>query len=222
MLASLIALALSAPPAPAVVQGEPRYYFILFGCQSIPFKPNTAHTFATFVKATPAADGTTALESQTISWLPAAGPVQPLRLRSVQGKNWSLEETFAITAKNNARVSMWGPFETDAPRYNLAVAQAATLESGAVRFRSIDSLGRNRSVVHCVHAITFADPKLQTLRQPVLRVGEPGTSKLAVKYANSGAFVSSERHDWLLPALGLDKVGVIQRELGEYVPRQFR
>lgn len=221
MLASLVVLAVSAPPAPPV-QAEPRYYFILFGCQSIPFKPNTAHTFATFVKATPAADGTMALESQTISWLPAEGPVQPLRIRSVPGKNWSLEDTFAITAKNNARVSMWGPFETDAARYQLAVAQAATLESGAVRFRSFDSLGRNRSVQHCVHAITFADPNLQTLRQPVLKVGEPGTSKLVVKYAESGAITSSEAHDWLVPALGLDKVSVIRRELGEYVPRQWR
>jgi hypothetical protein len=221
MLASLLALTLASPPAPPA-QPEPRYYFILFGGQSVPFKPNTAHTFATFVKATPAADGAVALESQTISWLPAEGPVQPLRLRSVQGKNWSLEETFAITAKNNARISMWGPFETDATRYDLAVAQAATLDSGTVRFRSLDSLGRNRSVVHCVHAITFADPNLQRLRQPVLKVGEPGTSKLAVKYADSGAFAGPGTHDWLIPALGLDKVGVVRRELGEYVPRQWR
>jgi hypothetical protein len=221
MLASLVALTLTSPPAPPA-QPEPRYYFILFGGQSIPFKPNTAHTFATFVKATPTPDGAMAVESQTISWLPAEGPVQPLRLRSVAGKNWSLEETFAITARNNARVSMWGPFETDATRYNLAVSQAATLESGAVRFRSLDSLGRNRSVVHCVHALTFADPNLQRLRQPVLKVGEPGTSKLAVKYADSGAFAGPATHDWLIPVLGLDKVGVVRRELGEYVPRQWR
>lgn len=221
MLASLVALTLAAPPAPPA-PAEPRYYFILFGGQSIPFKPNTSHTFATFVKATPAADGAVALEPLTISWLPAEGPVQPLRLRSVQGKNYTLEETFAITQRDNARISMWGPFETDATRYQLAVAQASTLNSGAVRFRSLDSLGRNRSVQHCVHALTFADPKLQSLRQPVLKVGEPGTSKLATKYADSGAFAGTETHDWLIPALGLDKVGVVRRELGEYVPRQWR
>lgn len=224
MFASLaVASVLSVSAAdPVAAPAEPRYYFILFGGQSIPFKPNTSHTFATFVKATPTADGAVSLEPLTISWLPAEGPVQPLRLRSVPGKNWSLEETFAITARNNARISMWGPFETDATRYALAVAQTNTLNSGAVRFRSVDSLGRNRSVVHCVHALTFADPNLQSLRQPVLKVGEPGTSKLAVKYADSGAFAGTATHDWLIPALGLDKVGVIRRELGEYVPRQWR
>ena len=223
MFASVAAALLTAPAAPApAVAAESRYYFILFGGQSIPFKPRTAHTWATFVKATPAADGTVCLESVTISWLPAEGPVRPLKLRATEGKNHSLEETFAIAAGNNARVSMWGPFETDATRYALAVQQAGTLNSGAVRFRSLDSLGRNRSVAHCVHALTYADPNLQRLRQPVLRVGEPGTSKLAGRYAASGAFVGTETHDWLIPALGLDRVSVVRRELGEYVPRQRR
>ncbi|MBN9119130.1 MAG: hypothetical protein J0I06_08215 [Planctomycetes bacterium] len=211
---------LSAPAAP--VEAGPRYYFILFGGQSIPFQPRTAHTWATFVKATPAADGTTILEPVTISWLPAELPVRPLKLRPVEGRNRSLEETFAIAARNNARVSMWGPFETDAGRYELAVRQVDALNSGAVRFRSLDSLGRNRSVQHCAHAVTFADPNLQRLRQPVIRVGEPGTSRLADKYVESGAFVGTETHDWLLPALGLDRVAVVRREPGERVPRQWR
>ena len=221
MFASIAATALlAAPAAPAHL--EPRYYFILFGGQSIPFRPRTAHTWATFVRAAPAADGTVSLEPVTISWLPADGPVRPLKLRPVEGKVYSLEETFAIAANNGARVSMWGPFETDAARYALAVEQANVLNSGAVRFRSFDSLGRNRSVQHCVHAITFADPNLQRLRQPVIRVGEPGTSRLAGRYAASGAFVGTETHDWLIPALGLDRVGVVRREPGERVPRQLR
>jgi hypothetical protein len=213
-----LAALLAAPTTPAEA---PRYYFVLFGGQSIPFQPRTAHTWATFVKAT-SVGGTVTLEPVTISWLPANGPVQPLRLRSVEGKNYSLEETFAIAAGNSARVSMWGPFETDATRYALAAQQAGTLNSGAVRFRSFDSLGRNRSVQHCVHAVTFADPNLQRLRQPVLRVGEPGTSKLAGRYAASGAFVGTQTHDWLIPALGLDKVGVVRCEPGERIPRQWR
>lgn len=221
MLASLALTAALA--APAAEQPTARYYFILFGGQSVPYVPRTAHTFATFVKTTPTADGKLSVEQVTISWLPAEGPVQPLRLRSVPGKNYSLEETFAIAAKDNTRVSMWGPFETDATRYALAAVQACTLNSGAVRFRSLDSLGRNRSVQHCVHAVTFADPKLQRLRQPVLTgYGEPGTSKLVGKYHDSGAFVNTETHDWLLPVLGLDKQPVVRRAAGEVIPRQWR
>jgi hypothetical protein len=218
-----LALALSAPAAdPVPPPAAPRYYMILFGGQSVPFVPRTAHTFATYVKATPGANGALDLEQVTISWLPESGPVQPLRIRSVPGHNYTLKETFAIAAKNNARMSMWGPFEIDAGRYCAAAAQAATLESGAVRFRTLDSLGRNRRVMHCVHAVTFADPKLQTLRQPVLKVGEPGTAKLAIKYAESGAFAGTETHDWLIGALGLDKQPVVRRELGEQVPRQWK
>lgn len=221
MLAHLVALVLASAPAPAAAPA-PRYYVVLFGGQSIPFQPRTAHTFATFVKATPAADGAMALEQVTISWLPADRTVEPSRLRASTGKNFTLAETFDIMAKNNARVSMWGPFETDATRYALAAQQAATLASGAVRFRTLDSLGRNRDVQHCVHAVTFADPNLQWLRQPVLRVGEPGTSKLAGRYADSGAFVGTRTHDWLLPALGLDPQSVVRREPGERIPRQWR
>lgn len=224
MLAALtLASALSAPsaePAPPA----PRYYFLLFGCQSVPhYHPRTAHTFATFVKAAPGADGKTVIEQVTISWLPANGPVQPLRVRAVAGKNYSLEETFAIAARDNARVSMWGPFETDATRYELAVAQAGTLNSGTVRFRSVDSFLCRRAVQNCTHAVTYADPILHRLRQPVpTGYGEPGTSKLVVKYANSGAFAGPQTHDWLLPVLGLDKHPAVRRELGEYVPRQWR
>jgi hypothetical protein len=217
MLAALAAALLAAPAEP-----ESRYYFVLFGGQSIPFRPRTAHTWATYVKATPAAGGAVLLEPVTISWLPAEGPVQPLRLRSVPGKNHALDETFAVMAGNGARVSVWGPFETDATRYALAARQAAALESGAVRFRSFDSLGRDRSVVHCVHALTFADPNLRSLRQPVLRVGEPGTSRLAGRYAATGAFAGPQTHDWLLSALGLDAVPLVRREPGERVPRQWR
>ncbi len=222
MFVHLAALVLASAPAPAAGPAAPRYYVILFGGQSIPFQPRTAHTWAAFVKAAPTADGTLNLEHVTISWLPADRTVEPQRLRATTGKNFTLDETFGIMAKNNARVSMWGPFETDATRYALAAQQANTLESGAVRFRSLDSLGRNRDVQHCVHAVTFADPNLQWLRQPVLRVGEPGTSKLAGRYADSGAFVGTQTHDWLLPALGLDKQPVVRREPGERVPRQWR
>ena len=219
MFAAFTALALSAPPAEA---SGPRYYFLLFGGQSVPYRPRTAHTWATFVKATPAADGTTAVEQVTISWLPAHGPVQPLRLRPVAGKNYSLEETFAIAAGNDARVSMWGPFETDAARYELAAAQAATLNSGAVRFRSVDSFRGSRAVQHCVHAVTYADPNLQRLLQPIpVRYGEPGTSRLAAKYVASGAFVNGPvTHDWLVPALGLDRFAVVRRTPGEHVSRR--
>ena len=214
-----VAAALGAPvdPPPA------RYYFILYGGQSLPFKPRTAHTWATFVKAAPDAAGVLCMESFTISWLPATGEVKPWRLRPETGRNYSLAETFAIAAANKDRVSMWGPFEIDETRYQMAVAQAAFLESGEVLYRAIDSFTRNIWIEHCVHAVTYADPILKERIQPVLQVGEPGTSRLAERYLKSGAFIGGAvTHDWVLTATGADQYPVIRRYPGERIRREFR
>jgi hypothetical protein len=220
-LAPLVPLAPLAPPA--AVADQSRYFFILYGGQSLPFKPKTAHTWATFVKSTPGADGVPVVESFTISWLPATGEVKPWKVRAETGKNFTLAETFAIAAGQNDRVSMWGPFEIDATRYEMAVAQYQRLESGAVRYRAIDSFTRNIWVEHCVHAVTYADPILKEKIQPVLQVGEPGTSRLAERYLRSGAFVGgATTHDWVLAAVGADQYPVIRRCPGERIRREFR
>jgi hypothetical protein len=222
LLSAALAAPTGPPPEHAPGAGGPRFYFTLFGGQSVPFRPRTAHTWATFAKATPMVSGQLAVESFTISWLPADGPVRPLKLRPEAGKNYSLDETFAIADSQRARVSMWGPYEIDAGRYDLAASQAGFLESGAVRYRVLDTLGRNKTVAHCVHAVTFADPVLSRAIQPVVQVGEPGTSRLAARYLRTGAFVGGAvTHDWLIPALGLDGHPVTRREPGEWVRRHL-
>ena len=118
---------------------------------------------------------------------------------------------------------MWGPFEIDETRYQMAVAQLTFLESGEVLYRAIDSFTRNRYIVHCVHAVTYADPILQQIVQPVLQVGEPGTSRLAARYVRSGAFIGGAvTHDWVLTATGADQYPVIRRYPGERIRREFR
>jgi hypothetical protein len=220
----LAALALStAPAAPAAADCQARYYFTLFAGQSVPFRPNTAHTWGTYAKVTTAPDGTLSVETVTISWLPVTAVVRPYRLRPEPGKNWSLAETFAIMASNNGQVSRWGPYETDGVRYVMARKQAAFLESGQAKFRSIDSFNTNEHVVNCVHALTSAGPAVRKYIQPVIRVGEPGTSRLARLYNRGGAFPTyPERHDWLLPLIGGDAYPTTPREPGEYIPRRVR
>jgi len=203
--------------------GQPRYYFTLFAGESVPFRARTAHTWGTYTKVTPTADGSLIVEPVTISWLPTDARVQPLRLRSVAGRNWNLEETLAIMASHNSRISRWGPYEVDANRFELAKQQAAFLESGVVRFRSIDSFNTNEHVVNCVHALTHAGPAVRHYIQPVIRVGQPGTSRLAKLYLRGGAFQAyPERHDWLLPLIGADRYPITPRLPGERIPREIR
>ncbi len=229
LAAAVLALAFAAPAfaqEPVVVgspTGPPHYYFTLFGGASVPFRHRTAHTWVTFAKVTPTGDGTVIVEPKTISWLPADADVRPHRLRPVEGHNFTLDETFAIMARHNSQVSMWGPFEIDAGRYEALAAQAGFLESGAVRYRTLDSLGRSRTIEHCVHAFTHADPVLQSRIQPVLRVGEPGTSRLALMYERSGAFITGPpTNDWAIPAIGANQYPVIRRQPGERISRPRR
>lgn len=221
-----LALSLTQPPAaiaPAAPVGDARYYFILFGGQSVPFRPNTAHTWGTYAKVTTAPDGKLSVEAVTISWLPATAQVRPYRLRPEEGKNWSLAETFAIMGRSNSQISRWGPYEIEGSRYEMARAQAAFLESGQAKFRSIDSFNTNEHVVNCVHALTSAGPAVRHYIQPVIRVGEPGTSRLARLYNRGGAFPTfPERHDWLLPLIGADAYPTTAREPGERIPRRVR
>jgi hypothetical protein len=220
-LVVVVALSAAADLSPPAVQT--RYFFILYGGQSLPFKPRTAHTWATFVKAAPDAGGVICMESFTISWLPATGEVKPWKCRAETGKTFTLEETFAIAADQKDRVSMWGPFEIDAIRYEMAAAQLSFLVSGEVLYRAIDSFTRDHFVQHCVHAVTYADPILKNRIQPVLQVGEPGTSRLAAMYLKSGAFIGgSVTHDWVLVAIGADKYPVIRRYPGERIRREWR
>jgi len=218
--ALLAALSAAAPADPAPVAEAPRYFFILFAGQSVPFKARTAHTWATGVKTV----GGAVVETITVSWLPADANVQPLRRRPVEGKNWSLEDTLAIMASHNSHISVWGPYEVEASRWDKAQEHRNYLESGAVRYRAVDSFNLNREIVNCVHAVTYAHPVLQTRIQPVIRVGEPGTSRLAALYLRAGSWPGyPETHDWILTAIGVDQYpNLYRRTPGEHIPRVRR
>lgn len=206
--ASLASLAVACPAATVAAESAPdgsRYYVLFFGADAGPFRPARTHTWATYVRATPAADGSVVVEPLTISWLPADGSIDGLRpFRSEPGVNLSLHQSLRFAADRGTRVAMWGPFETDAVRYHLAARQVGLLEGGAIAYRAVDSFGRRPGTDHCVHAITRADPVLAGRRQPVWRIGREGTADLVGQYIKTGAFDPTARHDWLVPALGLD------------------
>lgn len=220
MFTGIVAAALLSTPAPAPVAEAPRYFFILYAGQSVPFRARTAHTWATGVKTV----GGVVVETITVSWLPADGNVQPLRIRPVEGKNWSLEDTLAIMARNHCNISVWGPYEVEASRWEKAQEHRKYLESGEVRYRAIDSFNLNKEIVNCVHAVTYAHPVLDRRIQPVIRVGEPGTSRLAAMYLRAGSWPGyPETHDWILAALGVDQYpNLTQRAPGERIPRVRR
>jgi hypothetical protein len=177
---------------------------MFFGADAGRFRPTRAHTWATYVRTTPTAEGSLLVEPLTISWLPSDGSINSLRpFRPEPGVNLSLQQTMGYVASRGAQVKMWGPYETDAHRYHLAVQQAGLLQSGAIAYRAVDSFGNRPGMDHCVHAVTGADPVLAGRRQPMWRIGRKGTANLVGQYVQTGAFDPTVRHDWLIPALGL-------------------
>lgn len=221
LLAVLLGSSAEPPPAPAPAPST-RYYITLFAGQSVPFRARTAHTWATFAKVTTGPNGTATVEPVTISWLPETIRVRPSWPVPEVGKNFSHAETLAIMSRYNSQISRWGPYEISANRYELAVAQASFLESGQVRFRVFDNLGFRRTISHCVHAVTHAESTMQHRVQPVLRVGEPGTSHLALEYQRKGVFIGAQPHNELVPVMEADQYPVIQRQPGEWVRRKWR
>ena len=207
----LVALALALTSAtvaanpPACPTGGERYYVVLFGGKAQWWRPKTAHTWATFVRAWPAADGTTLIDSFTISWLPADLNVRPWAVRSVPGMNVPLHETLDIMCKGQGSISLWGPYEIPRERYCLAAEYKQLLDSGAIRYRVLDGAPLGFPANHCVRAVTFGDPALHAASSPQLWFGELITRKVAFGMLESGMLVDpGTRHEWLISALGID------------------
>jgi hypothetical protein len=192
----------SEAPPPAC--GE-RYYVILFGGMAKWWRPKTAHTWATFVRSQPAPDGTTRIDSFTISWLPADLNVRPWAVRAVQGMNVPLHQTLEIMCTGQSSISLWGPYEIHRERYSRAAEYKQLLDSGAILYRVLDGAPLGIPANHCVRAVTFGDPELHRATTPQLWFGELITRKVAFGMLESGMLVDpSTKHDWLIPALGID------------------
>ena len=122
---------------------------------------------------------------------------------------------------HNATISHWGPYEIDACRYNLAQEQVRHLESGAARYRAVDSFNLNDDVINCVHAITHASPASS-------KPHSAGDSRRRAGYESPGQAVCQgrrfpgypETHDWILAAIGADKYATTKRQPGEFIPRR--
>lgn len=201
----------SCPPA--------RYYLLLFGGQGNILRPRTAHTWATYVRAEPRADGTIGLEPFTISWLPATLTIRPWAVRSEPGVNLDLDRTLEFMSGGWQRISLWGPYEVSEGHYLSAARHRDALEAGRYTYRVFDLCRINRHVSHCVHAVTRADPTFDRAAPPILWYGSIGTAPVASALMKSGIVTDPHTiHDWLLPALGLDDRKFIRRTPGDWLP----
>src|SRR5690242_837347 len=106
-----------------------RYFVTLFAFQTEPKSMRTSHTFATFSRLS---RGT--LTHRTISWLPVSRSIEPIRIWTEPGRNFTLQETIDFARQVEAAVHGWGPFECTREAHDLAMKKIERLESGEVSF----------------------------------------------------------------------------------------
>ncbi|MGE3820642.1 MAG: hypothetical protein AB7I30_14610, partial [Isosphaeraceae bacterium] len=176
----LIALAtLTFLPA-ARGSAEEYYFALIFGSETRPKQLRLTHTWATFVKASGTGPdlSTYALEEVTISWLPATLSIRVFAHDPEPGVNLGLHQTLRYVRSQREFVTVWGPFVVTPLLYERALAQAARLRAGVVRYRAISS-PFDQSISGCIHAVSDVDPMFGRWNNPLIRVGIPASRHIA-------------------------------------------
>lgn len=211
---------MAAVPPPAGA----RFYVLFFGSQDWTRRPAYTHTWATLVRAIDdPAGGPPRLDVHTISWLPTKIDINALSLHVEPGANVDLHGTLANAVRTNQNVAMWGPYEVWHGFAYRFLVQKEFLDSGAVGYQCIDVIGeaaRNGNGCDCIHAITDMDPVYPRRRYPLAFYGQPATANLVRRVMHAPVTIGAPAtHDWLIPALGLDKYEIERREYrGHVVP----
>lgn len=198
------------------VDAQDRHFLVLFGAQSMPYRAEFTHTWATVARVGPAG-----VQADTVSWLPATLDIAPLRLRSEPGVNLSLADTFAWVRTFGGRVSVWGPFEITADKHRRFLARRADLDGGGVRYRAVGSFSvRDWSVSNCGQSFARVFSVVgRRYVQPTPIPGKNGTSLLAERMLEADLVIDpSADHGWLLPLVGVDPATITRRQPGEWVP----
>jgi hypothetical protein len=207
--ALLLAAGLAAP-----VRADDYYFMMVFGSEAPGFNPKYSHSFATFVhvRGCNGVLDTGYVEHVTISWLPVDGDIVVLRPVPECGRNWGLHETLNLVTSEGERVSMWGPYQVRKELYDRAVAQATYLNSGAVRYKAIDTGYPSSRVSNCIHAVDDISYETPRLLLGTTGWGEPASYYLTLTL-RPWIVDECRTHDWLIGRLGLHCYRITRRDL---------
>jgi hypothetical protein len=189
------------------------YYVVLFASQRVPNDPEYSHTFATFVRTSWPGNGRctrpVSVEAHTISWLPSNLKIRVLALMPESGHNYTLDQTLRYALANDARVSLWGPYQIEPELYVRALRRKQQLESGNVCFKADDALYDSDCVTNCIHAVGGT---VDGMRVRVLIPGWGEVASYAVLLRMEPWIIDPNCvHPWVGSALGLDRYPIIYR-----------
>jgi hypothetical protein len=202
---------LAGLPSPG--QAGEAYYLCVFGIQRpLLNRAKFTHTFGVFVKSSQpdGSPGPQALETITISWLPATLDIHMLQRDPEPGILLDLPGTLYWAYCNRARVTLWGPYQIDPELYRRAVVRARLLQSGTIRYTSIDGPFRPRAA-DCIHALSGVDVDPGLLRTRSAH-GDIA-SWIVLQHLCRWLIQPHIEHDWLLEPLGLNQYCLVRRKL---------
>ncbi|HSQ55852.1 MAG TPA: hypothetical protein VLM40_08895 [Gemmata sp.] len=200
-------------PLVAAIQAQSppgeRYFLLVFGSESRPKKAKFTHTWATMVRVNEVENGPPAIEQLTISWMPATLEIRPGSFNVEPGGNLELAFTIEEMLRHDEHIAVWGPYEVGPVFYQRFILQKQFLESGAVGYQCIDTVGeaaRTGNGCDCIHAITDMDPIFDRGRYPLSYFGEAASRHIVKQLHRRPTIIGpAQCHDWLIPLLGLDR-----------------
>jgi hypothetical protein len=147
--------------------------------------------------------------------MPATLEIRPLRFYVETGVNLDLCASIADVQRKGESISMWGPFETCHEFYKRFLVQKSFMESGAVGYQCIDTVGeaaRCGNGCDCLHAIITMDRAYEITGRLIHPFGLDASYYFVEKLLTQGAVVDAPRtHDWLVTALRLDQCEICRR-----------
>ena len=194
-----------------------RYFLLVFGAESAPKLPRFTHSWATFVRVGPTGAGMPPdIEVHSISWMPATLCIRTFRPMVEPGVNLSLHQSVRMAMGYHERISLWGPYEMPSGLYRKLMLQKQYLESGAIGYQCIDTVGESGVTgdgSNCIHAISDGDVLFTRQAYPLTYFGDSASQNILRMLVERRAIPDVKtKHDWLIPLLGLDQYPICRRE----------
>ncbi|HEY1376638.1 MAG TPA: hypothetical protein VGF55_07580 [Gemmataceae bacterium] len=203
------------------------YYVIVFGAESKPPRPKYSHSWAVFVHfpgcgpCGPPAPDAGPPEWFTISWLPCKVEMTVNTPCAEPGRNFDLPTTFDIALSQWEHVTAFGPYQIEPELYCRALKQKQRLESGEVRYKTIDWFRDPHRVSNCIHALTSFNPENRRVRIGRTNFGDTASYWITVSYTD-WIICTKRVHCWVADVLGLGQYPIQWKTLEEGPPPLFR
>lgn len=194
-----------------------RFYLLVFSAQTVPKIPRYTHSWITFVRVRPSPPGAgSIIEQHTISWMPRSLRIRTFRPKIEPGVNLTLHESIQMALGFHERISLWGPYEIPPGMYRKFLIQKEFIESGAIGYQCIDTIGESAwtgRASNCIHAISDSDATFNRQFYPLTYFGDSASLHILRQMVERGAIINPDvKHDWLLQPLGLQDVNILRRE----------